>query len=323
MSIKNMRRLISVSLIIVLSVIFSILTDSFLSTRNIFQLLKDSAYVGLIAIGLSFVIIGGGIDLSGGGIVCLVGILVARFSFVSDNIPGIVVIFFGVICGMALGAINGFFVTKVNLSEFVTTLASGFVFSGFALIILFKEGGRLISRSLTLRSFLAFGLSFRGIYYITVVWVFIALFAYIVQSRTKFGLHVYSTGSNLKAAEMSGVNTVWIKTSGFIISGGCAGLAAAFVVAAQNATSASLGAGMEFQAIAANVVGGVVLGGGKGDAISALLGALFLTLLLNGIYKLGLGTPWQYMIQGIVIVVAITFDSLFNRLYQKRILAVC
>ena len=320
MSVRSARRLASFSLIVLISIFFAVQTDSFVTSRNIFQLLRDSSYVGLIAVGLSFVIVGGGIDLSGGGIVCLVGILIARFSLISSSVPGIVVVIFGVLCGIALGAINGFFVVKIRLAEFVATLASGFVFSGLAIIFAFRDNGRLVSRSLTLNSYLRFGSHFRGLYYITIVWVLVAVIAYIVQRMTKFGLHTYAMGSNRKAADMSGVNIDRMKASGFLISGGCAGLASAFVVASQNAANITLGSGMEFQAIAANVVGGVVLGGGKGDTISTMLGALFLTLLLNGIVKLGLGTYWQYMIQGMVIVFAITFDSLFSRIYQKRVL---
>lgn len=320
MSVKNARRLASISLIVLISIFFVIQTDSFFTTRNIFQLLRDSAYVGLIAVGLSFVIVGGGIDLSSGGIVCLVGILIARFSLISNNMPGIVVVMFGVICGMALGAINGFFIAKIHLAEFVATLASGFVFSGFAIIIAFRDDGRLVSRSLSLNSYLRFGSHYKGLYYITIAWILVVIIAYIVQLTTKYGLHTYAMGSNKKAAEMSGVNINRMKVSGFLISGGCAGLASAMVVASQNAANITLGSGMEFQAIAANVVGGVMLGGGKGDALSTLMGALFLTLLLNGIVKLGLGTYWQYMIQGLLIIFAITFDSLFNRIYQKRVL---
>jgi len=146
MNINNTRRLISIGLVVVLAAIFAIVTDSFLTTKNIMLLLKDSAYVGLMALGVSFVIVGGGIDLSGGGIVCLVGILVARFSFFANSAPGFIILLFAAIAGAALGGVNSVFVTKLNISEFVTTLASNFLFSGLALMFAFREGGRLTSR---------------------------------------------------------------------------------------------------------------------------------------------------------------------------------
>ena len=321
MSAASARRLVSFSLIVLISLFFAFQTESFFTSRNILQLLRDSAYVGLIAIGLSFVMTGGGIDLSGGGIVCLVGILTARFTFISNSMPGIVVMIFGVLCGMALGAINSFFIVKVRLAEFVATLASGFIFSGLAMVFAFRDGGRLVSRSLDLSSYLNFGSHVSGLYFISIAWILATAIAYIIQRTTKYGLHTYAMGSNKNAAEMSGVDIDRMKASGFLISGGCAGLASVFVVASQHAANITLGRSMEFQAIAANVVGGVVLGGGKGDAISTLMGALFLTLLLNGIVKLGLGTHWQYIIQGLVIIFALTFDSLFSKVHHKRVLA--
>ena len=111
-----------------------------------------------------------------------------------------------------------------------------------------------------------------GVYYITIVWIVLAIILQIVFSKTNFGLHTYAQGSNPKSAQMSGVNSMRTKASGFIICGAIAGLAASMVSAYQSAAPITLGTGMEFQAIAACVVGGIVLGGGRGDAVGALIG---------------------------------------------------
>jgi ribose/xylose/arabinose/galactoside ABC-type transport system permease subunit len=315
---KNTRRLVSVILIILLGIVFALTSDSFLSSRNLIQLLRETAYTGLVACGICFVMVGGGIDLSAGGIICLTGIAVARFSQ-TLWMPGLVVILFGILVGAACGAFNGAVITKLHMTEFVTTLASGAVFSGIALLMQFRDGDRMISVTLKNAGFLFFGKTVGGIYWIIIVRLAMTVIMQFIMSRTKFGLHVMAGGSHAKSAEMSGVNTRRIKLLTFMISGALAGLAAALIVAYQTGTNQSLGNMMEFNAIAACIVGGVMLGGGKGDPISGLLGALLMTLITNGLYKLGLTTGGTYAMQGIVILVAMSFDGQFNRLSLKRL----
>jgi ribose transport system permease protein len=318
MSSKNIRRLITLFLVVVLWVVFALTTKNFVTLRNTLQLLKESAFVGLIAVGMCFVMVGGGIDLSAGGIVCLVAILCSRLSFIS-GIPGIVVLLCGVVIGALIGTFNGFLVTRLHLTEFVATLASGFVYSGLGLVLAFHLNGTLITKSITNESFLAIGKSIGGLYWITVVWLVVAVAAMIVMTRNEVRHTYLRPGSNAKSAQMSGVNNSLIKATGFIICGATAGLASGMQVAYQSAASATLGTGYEFQAIAACVVGGVVLGGGKGDQVGAGLGALFMVLILNGLNKYGLSSAWQYVAEGVIIVVATAFDSSFNILMTKRL----
>ena len=316
MSSKNIRRLITLGLVVVLWVVFALTTKNFVSMRNTLQLLKESAFVGLIAVGMCFVMVGGGIDLSAGGIICVVAILCSRISF--TGIPGVIVLLCGVILGAIIGSFNGLLVTKFHLTEFVATLASGFVYSGLGLVFAFHQNGALISKSITNQSFLAIGKSVGGLYWITVAWVIVVAIALIAMTRTSYGTHTYALGSNAKSAQMSGINNNFIKATGFIICGATAGLASGMQVAYQSAASATLGTGYEFQAIAACVVGGVVLGGGKGDQLGAGLGALFMVLILNGLNKYGLNSAWQYVAMGVIIVVATVFDSGFNKIISKR-----
>jgi ribose/xylose/arabinose/galactoside ABC-type transport system permease subunit len=318
MNSKNTRRLVSVVLIVLLGLVFSLTTGSFFSSRNLIQLLRETAYTGIVACGVCFVMVGGGIDLSAGGLICLIGIVVARFSQ-ALWIPGIVVILIGILAGAACGAFNGAVITKLHMTEFVTTLASGAVFSGIALLMQFRDGSRMISVTLRNAGFLFFGKTVGGIYWIIIIWLVLTVVMQFVMSGTRFGLHVMAMGSHAKSAEMSGVNTRRTKVLTFMISGAFAGLAATLLVAYQTGTNQTLGNMMEFNAIAACVVGGVILGGGKGDPISALLGALLMTLITNGLYKLGLTTGGTYAMQGIVILLAMNFDGQFNRLSMKRL----
>jgi ribose transport system permease protein len=317
MNTKTIRILISLALVLILAVIFTFTTDSFLNTRNIVELLRESSMVGIVALGVAFVIIGGGIDLSTGGIVSLCGLVCARLSFI-PGMPGIVVLLGGILTGVLCGAINAILVTRVHLTEFVATLASGFVFSGLAMLIAFRKGGIIESKIITNASFTFLGGKMGGIYNIFVVWIVLMIIMMLVQTKTKFGLHTYAQGSNAKSALMSGVNNNFVKGMGFIICGACAGLAATFVVAKNAAAPVTLGNDVAFQAIAACVVGGLVLGGGRGNALGAFLGGIFMQLILNGIYKYKLTTAYQWLLLGAIIVLATAFDAQFNKIRFGR-----
>jgi len=317
MNTKLVRIIISLLLVLTLAVIFTFTTKSFLSPRNIIELLRESSMVGIVALGVSFVIIGGGIDLSTGGIVTLCGLVCARLSFI-PGIPGFVVLLGGVLTGVLCGTINAILITRVHLTEFVGTLASGFVYSGLALLIASRQGGIIQSKVITNESFTFLGGKIAGIYNIFAVWVVLMIILMIVLMKTRFGLHTYAQGSNAKSALMSGINITRVKSMGFIICGACAGIAAAFVVAKNAAAPVTLGNDVAFQAIAACVVGGIVLGGGRGDVIGAFLGGLFLQLILNGIYKYNLPIAWQSILQGGIIVFATAFDAQFNRISFSR-----
>lgn len=313
MNIKNIRRLISLMLVLILAVIFATTTKSFLNVRNIVELLRESSLVGIVALGVAFVIIGGGIDLSTGGIVSLAGLVCARLSFI-PGIPGVVVLMGGILTGVICGMINALLVTRVHLTEFVGTLASGFVFSGLAMLIAFRQGGIIQSKVVTNASFTFLGGKIAGIYNIFVIWVILMIVLMVVLTKTNFGLHTYAQGSNAKSALMSGVNNNFVKSMGFVICGACAGIAASFVVAKNAAAPVTLGNDVAFQAIAACVVGGIVLGGGRGDAIGAFLGGLFLQLILNGIYKYNLPIAYQWLLMGAIIVLATAFDAQFSKI---------
>lgn len=313
MNTKIIRILITLALVLLLGIVFAFTTESFLDQRNIIELLRESSLVGIVALGTAFVIIGGGIDLSTGGIVALSGLVCARLSFI-PGMPGVVVLLGGILTGLICGVINALLVTRVHLTEFVGTLASGFVFTGLATLISFRKGGIIVSLTITNESFTFLGGKIAGIYNIFVVWVLLMIAFTIVLTKTKFGLHTYAQGSNAKSALMSGVNNSFVKAMGFVICGGCAGVAAAFVAAKNAAGTVTMGNDVAFQAIAACVVGGIVLGGGRGSAIGAFLGGLFMQLILNGIYKYKLTTAFQWILLGAIIVVATALDAQFNKI---------
>jgi len=317
---QTIRRLISIGLVLVMAVIFSVTTDAFLNFRNIMNLLKDSAYLGIIALGMSFVIIGGGIDLSVGGIACVVGVLSIRLSVI--GVPGILIVLMAVIFGAVFGLVNAVLITRFKLTEFVTTLATGFIFTGLTLVFSFRERGAVTTVAIPrLSDFRLFGGNLNGVHYITIVWGILTVITFLVLSKMKFGLHTYAIGSHPRSALMSGVNNNRVKTLGYLICGACAGLAVVMQAALNGSSPLNIGTGYEFKAIAACVVGGVVLGGGKGDTLSAFIGSLFLIMLMNGLYKYGLPFYWDNILQGAIILVATAFDAVFNMISGKRLLA--
>ncbi len=318
MSNKIARKLITLSLVLILVVVFSLTTDTFLSSRNINELFRVAAYTGLICVGTSFVLIGGGIDLSAGGVICFAGVACTRLA--CAGVPMIVVVAVAVALAALCGFINGYLITKFHINDFITTLATGYVYSGFALAIILKDAsGRVVSQEIKAKDFLALGKGINGFSYIAIAWIILTIVAWYVQAHTTYGLYTTAIGSNPKSSEMSGVNIRWMKVSNYVICGACCGLAAAYTVAYQQTAYLTLGDGMGFSAVAACVVGGVVLGGGKGDAIGAFLGALFMTIVSNGMRKYGLDTSWQYVFEGAVILVAIIFDAGIGVLTERRL----
>ena len=317
---KTYRKLITLGLIVILSVIFATTTDSFIKTRNINEIFRVAAYTGIICVGVSFVLIGGGIDLSSGGIICFTGIICCRLACM--GLPWPLIVLIAIIMGAACGLFNGWVITRFHLNDFITTLATGFVFTGFGLLAIMKEdNGTVVSQTIRNKGFLMLGKHVDGFYYIAIVWIVLTVVAYVILSRTRYGLHVYAMGSNAKSAEMSGVNVTRLKISTYMIAGVTCALAAVFTVAYQQTAYLSLGDGMGFNAVAACVVGGVMLGGGKGDPIGAFLGAIFMTTVTNGMYKYGLDTSWQYVFEGGVILLAIMGDAGVAVLTARRMRA--
>ena len=320
MSQKFIRKIITLGLIIVLAAIFTATAPGFLKLRNIQEILRVAAYTGIICVGVSFVLIGGGIDLSSGGIICFTGIVACRLACLGLPMP--VIVLAAVAMGAACGFLNGWVITRFHLNDFITTLATGFVFSGFGLAALLKDDkGAIVSQSIKNKAFLVLGKHIGGFYYIAIAWVILTILAWFILTRTRYGLHVYAMGSNAKSSEMSGINVNRMKISTFTICGACCAVGAVFTVAYQQTAYLSLGSAMGFNAVAACVVGGVMLGGGRGDTVGAFFGAVFMTLVNNGMYKYGLDTSWQYVFQGAVILIAIMADAGIGVLTERKLRA--
>ena len=313
-----LRKLVSAVLLLLFVVIFSLTTDSFLTWRNVNSILREVSVVGLLSVGVSFVIIGGGIDLSTGAVLGLAAMAASRF-VTNTLIPIWSIVLIVLVIGMLLGAFNGFLVVKLGLSELIASFATMYVYRGFVYILAYRDtGGHLITKVVQDRQFLSIGGNIGGIYYMSIIWFLVILLGYLVLTKTTFGTYVYAVGANVKSAKLSGIPTEKIKVMTFVISGLCSALAGIFLLAWQGSAGLNTGSGMEFEAIAAVAVGGVVLSGGRGDTIGVCIGSLFMIVIVNGIYKFGLPTEIQTIAYGAVIIIMSVFDAMYIRLVSQK-----
>ncbi len=312
------RKLVSVALLLLFVIFFSVSTDSFLTWRNINSILREASVVGLLSIGVAFVIIGGGIDLSTGAVLGLSAMITSKF--VTDTlIPIWSIVLIAVLLGLLLGLVNGLLVVKLGLSELIASFATMYVYRGFVYILAYRDaGGHLITKAVQDKQFLSIGGNIGGVYYMSVIWALLVLVGYIILKKTTFGTYVYAIGTNQKSARLSGINVEKIKVLTFMISGLCSALAGVFLLAWQGSAGLNSGNGMEFQAIAAVAVGGVALAGGRGDTIGVSVGSLFMIVVVNGIYKFGFPTEMQTIVYGAVIIIMSIFDAVYFKVMAKR-----
>ncbi|OYO42993.1 monosaccharide ABC transporter membrane protein (CUT2 family) [Lachnotalea glycerini] len=309
---SNIRRLISLGLLLVLMIAFSISSTYFLTAANLLEIFRDASVVGIIGIGVTMVIITGGIDLSTGSIMALVGMTIANV-YRYTLLPIWIMILIGILVGVLAGLFNGFIITRLHLPEFIATLSTMSIYRAITYLISIKENGVIKSQALKSYSYIILGKSVGNIYYVILAFIILAVIGQIILKYTRYGTTLYAVGSNMKAAQLSKINTERTRTIAYVITGACAAVGAVFTTARMQSTTALLGQGMEFEVIAAVVVGGCSLAGGRGDIIGTFIGALFMATLDNGIYKFQINTAYQLIIKGIIIICIVVFDSWYNK----------
>lgn len=313
---NTIRKLVSAGLLLILIVVFTGLSDYFLTLSNFMEIFRDASIVGIIGVGVTMVILTAGIDLSTGSIMALTGMTMANI-YRYTLLPIWVMVLAGILVGVLAGLFNGFIVTKLSLPEFIATLSTMNIFRALTYIISIKQNGLITSQALKAKSFIALGKSVGGIYYVILVFLLLALIGQITLKYTRYGTNLYAVGSNMKAAQLSGINTDRTRMLAYVATGACSGIAAVFMTARLQSTTALLGQGMEFNVIAAVVVGGCSLAGGRGDIIGTLIGAVFMATLDNGIYKFQINTAYQLIIKGIIIICVVAFDSWYNNFMDE------
>jgi ribose transport system permease protein len=307
--------LLSLTLLVLLALLWVVLafsTPTFLTTNNIPNLLRQGAMTAILAIGETFVIITGGIDLSVGAVVGFTSVIIAWLLTHGYPIWGAVIITLGF--GLVIGVFHGFGITKLGLPPFIMTLATLTALRGIGLLI---TNGATISITNTdftgfsRGDFLAVG-DFRvpNLFWMVLV---VAVPGYIFLHHSRFGRYLFAIGSNIEAARLSGVNTVRMIYIAYILSGLCAAFVGILLAARIGIGNATQAEGWELQAIASSVIGGTSLFGAIGSVQGPLLGSFILTTINNGANLLNVNSFWQRVITGGLIIVIVYFDGLRRR----------
>jgi ribose transport system permease protein len=295
---------------VVLCAILTVLTPHFLTVSNLLNVAQQTAINAVIAVGLTYVIISAGIDLSVGSIVAFSGVVMAGALQSGWPVPLAVLAGLGV--GSACGVVNGLLVAFGRLPPFIATLGMMSVARGLGLLV---TDGRPISGFDETFRWLATGELF-GLPVPVIVMLAVYAIAHFVLRRTKFGRYVFAIGGNEEASLLSGVPVAAYKIAVYGVSGLLAALGAVLLTARLNSAQPIAGINYELDAIAATVIGGTSLMGGQGSVVGTLIGALIMGVLRNGLNLLGVSSFFQQVVIGSVIIAAVLLDTVFKR--QKR-----
>jgi ribose/xylose/arabinose/galactoside ABC-type transport system permease subunit len=315
--------------LILVVLIFSVLSPQFLSAQNMVIMSKHVAQNAILAIGMTFVILTGGIDLSVGSIVGLTAMIAG--GLINEGIRldflGVIVyphtwtiILISLVAGTLMGAISGLVITRFRVAPFIATLGMLYVARGFAGL---SNNGYTFANIVGRPEFGNTGFerlgagSFLGISYSIWIMALFAIVAWFVTTRLPFGRHVYAIGGNERAAELSGVRVKSTKTIVYMISGFCSAMVGLIIASELVAAHPATGETYELNAIAAVVLGGTSLAGGRGGIGGTLIGAFVIGVLGDGLVMLGVSSFWQKVIKGAVIVLAVIIDQVQARMQER------
>lgn len=294
-----------IAVLVILFVILSFISPVFLTSSNLITVLQQITINVFLALGMTLVIILGGIDLSVGAIVALSGTLTVGF-IVNSGIPVYAAILLGVLLGGLIGLLNGFVIAQFKLPPFIVTLASMYIAQGIAYIYSGGQAARITNDAFTnIGTVRIFGfIPLPVVYMVILVAIFI-----ILLSKTKFGTYVYAIGGNREAARLSGVPSKKVEISVYVLTGVLAAFAGIVLAARMYSGQPSVGQGYELDAIAACVLGGVSMAGGRGRISGTVFGAIVIGVVSNGLNLLGVNSFWQLLVMGLIILIAVIIDA--------------
>lgn len=287
----------------------------FLKFRNIVNVLRQSSVIGIIACGVTFVIITGGIDLSSGSLVAMIGCVSAIVAREVYGLPMILAVLVALALGLVAGAINGTFIAKAKIPPFIATLGMMTIARGIGFLL---TNGRPVDNLSTAYQYLGQGtiLNFGQNFFIPIpVLIFLAvvLVSNFLLSRTRFGKYTYALGGNEQAAYICGVNVDKHKIMVYAYAGILTSIAAVVLTARVSAGQPSAGVMYELDAIASAVIGGTSLQGGIGTIPGTVVGTLIIAVMNNGLDLMGVSSYWQQILKGLIIIGAVIIDTMRNR----------
>lgn len=308
----------SIIALLIMCVVLSFLSDRFLTADNTWNVMRQISVNMIISVGMTLVILTGGIDLSVGSILALSGAVTAvLLKFGSEFVDLNLYLGFtllgalvgGTLVGSLLGWFNGLTITRFKVPPFVATLAMLTIARGLTMLL---TGGFPITGFSSQMAFIGTGW-FIGIPMPVWISAFIVLAAVIMTNKTRLGRHIYAVGGNETAAELSGLNIKKIKTIVYSIAGGLAAVGGIIVTSRLDSAQPNAGMSFELDSIAAVVIGGTSLSGGKGTIMGTVQGALIIGILNNGLVLLNVSPFWQQVVKGLVILLAIVIEKIYSK----------
>jgi len=294
--------------LLAMCVLFSVFGTNFLTKTNIVNLLRTCATNCYLAIGVQLAIILAGIDLTGGALAALSGVICVM-SFENAGLPIWMGIALGILVGIVIGLMNGFIITYTGIHPFVVTLAMQSICRGTAYLM---ANGSPVST--TNRTFGTFGTGALGpIPYPVVYMVIFLILDFFLLNKTRTGRHIYAVGGNEMSARFSGIDVKKIKILVWTVSGAMAGFCGVVLAARMSSGQPSTGEGYETDAIAAAVLGGTSFFGGTGSVGGLIIGVLIIGIISNGLNLMHVNSYWQYVLKGIIIIVAVYVDMMKQR----------
>ena len=288
--------------LILLVIVLSIATPNFLTFVNISNVLKNATVIGIISCGLTLVVIGGGLDLSVGSALSLIGVV----SVILQPKSLILAIVIPIVLALIIGFFNGLISSLTEINSIIVTLGSLSILGGIALVV--SKGAVLLAVPNKYYAFLGNGTLLNVPLYIY-IFIFIVVFCELLLKKTLFGKNLIFVGSNYEAAKAAGVNVVFIRTVSFIICSLLVAVSAIMLSSRMTSASPLAGVGYEFNALTAVVIGGVSLKGGKGNIYNTLIGALLLGVITNALNLFNVSFAFQNIAKGVLIIIAIFADT--------------
>ncbi|MBT2605941.1 ribose ABC transporter permease [Bacillus sp. ISL-53] len=290
--------------LVLLFIVITVLNPSFMEPNNILNLLRQTSINALIAFGMTFIILTGGIDLSVGSILALSSALMA--GMMVSGLDPILAILVGILLGTIMGVINGILVSKGKMAPFIVTLATMTIFRGLTLVY---TDGKPITGIGDSVMFQMLGRGyFLGVPVPAVVMIIAFLILWFLLHKTSFGRKTYAIGGNERASRISGIKVDRVKVAIYGLAGTMAAIAGAILTSRLNSAQPTAGQSYEMDAIAAVVLGGTSLSGGKGRLFGTLVGVLIIGTLNNGMNLLGVSSFYQQVVKGAVILIAVLLD---------------
>ncbi len=308
-----LQKFLTLGVLILLFVVFSLASPNFMTRGNMNSILLATAVNGILAVGVTFVIITGGIDLSIGTGMTLTAVVTGYFVTVA-GVPAWAGIFVGLLAGALMGLINGVVIAKMKVPAFIATLGMMMIAKGMSLIIssakpfyfsLEPDAVGFVFQDLAKSTIFPNSLQIpMG----AIIFIIAALLASVILNKTLLGRYNFSIGSNEKATKLSGINTDFWLIMIHILTGAFVGLAGVIMASRLNSAQPALGQGYELDAIAAVVIGGTSLSGGKGSISGTVIGAFLMSTLLNGLRILSVPQEWQTVFTGVIVIGAVFVD---------------